>query len=433
MSDAFRNETPQLSALMRAIRVLIAPAGATSAAARRTKSRLLATFLCVLFVVFGMVDVVGVLFVPGHVPPWYGYVCLTVAWLMNRGDHYTAAAALTLAMFPAVILGMVLGGYTERPAVILCYLALGVQLAGILLAARGTALFAALVAAVMLGMPWLAPEALPHAYALVDPLAMVAASAGLSVVAILHRDRLERDRQAERDALIRELESKNAELERFTYTVSHDLKTPLITLRGFLGILAKDLAEGRTDRWRADLARVTGAADMMERLLSELLRLSRVGRVANPAERVPFARVVEDAVALQRPQLQQRGIELVVDAALPSVYGDRLRIVEVVQNLLENAAKFMGDQPKPRIRIGARFGDEPVLLVQDNGIGIEPRHQDRIFGLFHKLDPESEGTGVGLALVKRIVEVHGGRVWVESAGRDQGTTVCFTLPQPAAA
>jgi len=122
-----------------------------------------------------------------------------------------------------------------------------------------------------------------------------------------------------------------------------------------------------------------------------------------------------------------------VDAALPSVYGDRLRIVEVVQNLVENAAKFMGDQPKPRIRIGARFGDEPVLLVQDNGIGIEPRHQDRIFGLFQKLDPEAEGTGVGLALVKRIVEVHGGRVWVESAGRGQGTTVCFTLPQPVQA
>jgi len=94
MSDAFRNETPQLSALMRAIRVLIAPAGATSAAARRTKSRLLATFLCVLFVVFGMVDVVGVLFVPGHVPPWYGYVCLTVAWLLNRGDHYNEHTTL---------------------------------------------------------------------------------------------------------------------------------------------------------------------------------------------------------------------------------------------------------------------------------------------------------------------------------------------------
>ncbi len=427
MSDAFRTDVPQLHALLRSIRALLGPAATVSAAAQRRKSRLLATFLCVLFVVFGIVDVVGVLFVPGHVPPWYGYFCLTVAWLLNRADHYTSAAALTLAMFPAVILGMVLGGYTDRPAVILCYLALGVQLAGILLAARGTALFAGLVGLAMLATPWLAPDVLPHAYALLDPLALVAASAGLSVVAILHRDRLERDRQAERDALIRELESKNAELERFTYTVSHDLKTPLITIRGFLDILGKDLAEGRTDRWRDDLGRITGASDMMERLLGELLRLSRVGRVANPAERVSFAAVVEDAVALQRPQLQQRGVELVVDATLPSVYGDRLRLVEVVQNLVENAAKFMGGQPNPRIRIGARFGEETVLLVQDNGIGIEPRHHDKVFVLFQKLDPEVEGTGVGLALVKRIVEVHGGRVWVESSGRDQGTTVCFTL------
>ena len=110
-----------------------------------------------------------------------------------------------------------------------------------------------------------------------------------------------------------------------------------------------------------------------------------------------------------------------------------MRLVEVVQNLIENAAKFMGGQPKPRIRVGARFGDETVLLVQDNGIGIEPRHHDKVFGLFQKLDPEVEGTGVGLALVKRIVEVHGGRVWVESAGQGQGTTVCFTLSQPAQA
>jgi hypothetical protein len=140
MSDALGTGSPEAPTLPRAIRALLEPAGSISVAAQRRKSRLLATFLGVLFVVFGIVDVVGVLFVPGHVPPWYGYVCLTLAWLLNRADHYTSAAALTLAMFPAVILGMVTGGYTGRPAVILCYLALGVQLAGILLAARGTAL-----------------------------------------------------------------------------------------------------------------------------------------------------------------------------------------------------------------------------------------------------------------------------------------------------
>jgi len=118
------------------------------------------------------------------------------------------------------------------------------------------------------------------------------------------------------------------------------------------------------------------------------------------------------------------------------VYGDRQRLVEVLQNLLDNAVKFMGDQSDPRIEIGARSArgedaehGEPVFYVKDNGIGIAPEHYDRVFGLFNQLDPKIEGTGVGLALVKRIVEFHGGRIWVESeAGK--GATFCFTLPVP---
>ena len=107
--------------------------------------------------------------------------------------------------------------------------------------------------------------------------------------------------------------------------------------------------------------------------------------------------------------------------------------MEVVQNLLENAAKFLGDEPSPVVRIGARPGGDaapPVLFVLDHGIGIDPRFHEKVFGLFEKLDARSAGSGVGLALVRRIVEVHGGRAWVESGGRGQGTTVCFTLPQP---
>jgi signal transduction histidine kinase len=116
---------------------------------------------------------------------------------------------------------------------------------------------------------------------------------------------------------------------------------------------------------------------------------------------------------------------------LPTVYGDHARLVEVVQNLVDNAAKFMGEQPDPRIEIGLRGTDtdgKPILFVRDNGIGIEPQYHDRVFGLFSKLDAQSEGTGIGLALVKRIVEVHGGRIWVESDEPGQGSTFCFTLP-----
>ena len=122
-------------------------------------------------------------------------------------------------------------------------------------------------------------------------------------------------------------------------------------------------------------------------------------------------------------------IQVDVEKDLPIVMGDRPRLVEVMQNLIDNAAKFMGDQPAPLIEIGAqKYGNEHAFFVRDNGIGISASYHERIFGLFDKLDPRSEGTGVGLALAKRIVEVHGGRIWVESEGKGKGSMFCFTLP-----
>jgi PAS domain S-box-containing protein len=250
-----------------------------------------------------------------------------------------------------------------------------------------------------------------------------------AIVDVSDRQRVER----QREQLIRELEAKNDELERFTYTVSHDLKSPIITIKGFLGLIAKDLADGQTARLREDVARMSSAADGMQRLLDELLRLSRIGRIVSPSKSVPFGEIAREAAALVRARLEERGVRLEIDDDLPVVHGDRVRLVEVVQNLLENAAKFLGDEPSPVVRIGARPGANaapPVLFVLDHGIGIDPRFHEKVFGLFEKLDARSAGSGVGLALVRRIVEVHGGRAWVESGGRGQGTTVCFTLPQP---
>jgi PAS domain S-box-containing protein len=244
---------------------------------------------------------------------------------------------------------------------------------------------------------------------------------------------IERLRTAQdREALIEELGAKNSELERFTYTVSHDLKSPLITIRGFMGFLEKDAADGNLDRLRSDLARITQATDKMQRLLNELLELSRIGRLVNAPERVPFASIVREAVSLVEGRLSARGMQVELAPDLPEVFADRTRLVEVLQNLIDNAAKFMSDQVEPRITIGAR--DEqgrPVFFVRDNGPGIDPRYHDKVFGLFDKLDPRSEGTGIGLALVKRVIEMHGGRVWVESAGLGHGATFCFTLPAPA--
>jgi signal transduction histidine kinase len=110
------------------------------------------------------------------------------------------------------------------------------------------------------------------------------------------------------------------------------------------------------------------------------------------------------------------------------LWGDRMRLVEVFQNLVDNAAKFMGDEPAPRVEVGVeQAGEEMVLYVRDNGIGIDPQVQPMLFGLFQKLDPETEGLGIGLTLVRRIVELHGGRIWVESEGPGKGATFRFTL------
>ncbi|MBM3124480.1 MAG: PAS domain S-box protein [Chloroflexi bacterium] len=235
--------------------------------------------------------------------------------------------------------------------------------------------------------------------------------------------------ESEREKLITELEEKNAELERFTYAVSHDLKSPLITIRGFLGFVEQAALRGDTSRLKGDIQRITDAVGRMQSLLNELLELSRVGRLMNPYERVPFDEIAREAVNLVQGRLMNTQVEVCIQENLPTVYGDRPRLVEVVQNLVDNAAKFLGDQPKPCIEIGQAGEEEgkPVLFVRDNGIGIKPEYHDRIFGLFDKLNGDTEGTGIGLSLVKRIVEVHHGRIWVESA-EGQGSTFFFTMP-----
>ena len=235
--------------------------------------------------------------------------------------------------------------------------------------------------------------------------------------------------EAEREKIIKELEAKNAELERFTYTVSHDLKSPLITISGFVGLLEADAKSGDIVTFKRDLQRINEAVEKMKRLLDELLELSRIGRIINPPSDTPFAKIVEEALSLVQGRLSAGQVEVHVQGDLPTVRGDRPRLVEVLQNLIDNAAKFMGDQPAPKLEIGMRKDrNGPFFFVRDNGIGIEGRHLEKVFGLFDKLNPRTEGTGVGLALAKRIVEVHGGHIWVESEGKGRGSTFYFTLP-----
>ena len=261
--------------------------------------------------------------------------------------------------------------------------------------------------------------------------------------------RLEKDsanrKQAEeeREQLIAKLEAQNSELDRFTYTVSHDLKSPLITIQGYVGMLLEDLSESDNSSARSDLACISKAADKMGSLLKNLLELSRLGRFANPPELVSLKELANEALELVHGKLEQRGVEIHVHQDLPEVYGDRTRLLQVLQNLIDNAVKYMGDEPEPRIEIGKRQDQrENVFFIRDNGIGIDSLHCERIFELFDQLNPREEGSGIGLALVRRIIQLHGGRIWVESDGDGRGSTFCFTvsaspemdqLPQEASA
>jgi PAS domain S-box-containing protein len=246
---------------------------------------------------------------------------------------------------------------------------------------------------------------------------------------ILRNEITERQRiEAERERLIAEQEARNAEMERFTYTVSHDLKSPLITIRGFLGLLEQDMRRGNVEGMQTDITYIHMAAATMQRLLDELLELSRIGRVVHPLTEISLSALAHEAVTLVGGQIAARGVQVHIAPDLPVVVGDRPRLLEVLQNLVDNAVKFMGTQPTPRIEIGLRQTEkETVYYVRDNGVGIDPRYHEKIFGLFERLELEGDGTGIGLALVKRIIEVHGGRIWVESAGQGCGSTFCFTL------
>jgi PAS domain S-box-containing protein len=233
----------------------------------------------------------------------------------------------------------------------------------------------------------------------------------------------------QRQSFINELEAKNAELERFTYTVSHDLKSPLVTITGFLGFLEKDAFSGDQAKVSATVGRITNAAQKMQSLLNDLLELSRVGRIMNMPELIPFEEIVREATERVRGRLDATKAKIKIQDQLPIVYCDRIRLVEVMQNLIDNAAKYSNPPFIPCIEIGAQQDKEEqtILFVHDNGLGIDPQFHERIFGLFNKLDPRTEGTGIGLTLVKRIIEVHGGQIWVESE-LGQGATFYFTLP-----
>jgi signal transduction histidine kinase len=226
-----------------------------------------------------------------------------------------------------------------------------------------------------------------------------------------------------------DLEGKNADLNTFVYSVSHDLKAPLITIQGMAGLLLDEYRPQLPGDAVRYLERIQANIQQMERLIADLLALSRIGREARAPAAVSLAEVVDDVVAGLASAMRDRDVRL-IRGDLPTVWGVRTQIEQVLGNLLSNAMKYLGDVREASIEVGTvDRGAFVECYVKDTGIGIDPAYHERIFEVFQRLkEIEVDGTGVGLAIVKKSVQASGGRIWVESA-KGQGATFRFTWPK----
>ncbi len=226
----------------------------------------------------------------------------------------------------------------------------------------------------------------------------------------------------------RELARSNAELEQFAYLVSHDLQEPLHVAAGFLQLLARRYQDTLDAKAKEFIERALDSLCRLEQKIRDILEYSRVTTRGREFERVDANAVLKQVLDDLSLTIKEKKAKVTYDP-LPVVMADPSQLGRVFQNLIGNALKFCGNKP-PRVHIGAKRADgEWQFFVQDQGIGIDPRHHERIFLMFERLHPPGEypGTGIGLAICKKIVERHGGRIWVESQpGR--GSTFYFTLP-----
>ncbi len=226
-----------------------------------------------------------------------------------------------------------------------------------------------------------------------------------------------------------ELKRKNKELESFVYTVSHDLRAPLVSVEGFTASLVKEYSDRLDDSAKHYLERISENLEQINELIKDLLELSMVGRSALKLENVEVEKLIGEAVKHFQREIEKKGIKLIVRKEVEAVYCDRARMEQVLNNLISNAIKFMDQAAEPKIEIGVREeGNLFSFWVKDNGTGIKKEYHEKIFEVFHRIDKRVKGNGVGLSIVKKIVETHGGTIGVESE-EGKGSRFYFTLPK----
>lgn len=225
------------------------------------------------------------------------------------------------------------------------------------------------------------------------------------------------------------LEQSNAELAQFVYTVSHDLKSPLVTSMGFIGITRKLASQGRYELAFEKLDTVVKSIQRMEQLINDLLELSRVGRTDMDRSSIDLNGLLGQFAASQNERLSDRGFSLIVKPGLPVIHGNESRILQLFENILSNAVKYAHNPEQGgKLEIGSvPSSGYSLIYCRDNGPGIAPEFHEKIFGLFYRLNTAQEGTGIGLAIAKRVMQLHGGDIWIESSPGN-GSTFWLKFP-----
>jgi signal transduction histidine kinase len=258
------------------------------------------------------------------------------------------------------------------------------------------------------------------------------AAAALEAASLLTQLRsLNRDLEQRVRDRTQELQSANADLESFSYSVSHDLRAPLRAVDGFCQMFMEEFGANVDPEGLRILEKVRAGTTRMNQLIEGLLRLARFSRQPLNTRRVQTSALVTQVTSNFRDQLEGRTVQMVL-GELPDCLADGALLEQVFTNLISNALKFTTGRPDTRIEIGSqRIDSEVAYFVKDNGVGFDMRYAERLFGVFQRLhsQAEFEGTGIGLSIVHRIVRRHGGRTWAEGV-LQQGATFYFTLPQP---
>ena len=233
------------------------------------------------------------------------------------------------------------------------------------------------------------------------------------------------------ERLSQQLQAKVSELEAFSYGIAHDLRSPMVSIEGFSRLLREDIQNQKAENVQEDIRLLESGVKRMQGFLSGTLEYSRSGQLIKRTRDVSFGEIATEVITEFNEPISSIGATVSLVKTFPKISLDRSRIKQVLTNLVQNSIKYRDKTVPLKIEIGHYLsGNETIFFVRDNGLGIDASEAEKVFALFYRGTAEGEGSGIGLAVVKKIIEAHGGRVWVQQNQSQKGTTMCFTLPEP---